>query len=278
MQNRSDIAGPGVGEIIRQRLAEMGISQTELAARVGEHYQTISAIINGKREATIALSVRIDEVLDFSPGTVALAQTRHQISKELKECQADNMREKRQAILARIKANGGFWSYDGIPDRLDDDAVIEAALVHLDLEDLPLLLGLWSKAHIKRVWKDRDYPASACAIFSFSPEPAVLRRRRGRPRAASTASFTTSRRPWSEPDLWNCVPSTSTASHSILTSRGYSVSAVEGTLRATNDDGNDIVVVHPFWSEDYIYDLILRIGGNPTPVSVTALVSNTVEG
>ncbi|MCR5713527.1 MAG: helix-turn-helix domain-containing protein [Bacteroidales bacterium] len=155
MQNRSDIAVPGVGEIIRQRLAEMGISQTELAARVGEHYQTISAIINGKREATIALSVRIDEVLDFSPGTVALAQTRHQISKELKECQAENMREKRQAILARIKANGGFWSYDGIPDRLDDDAVIEAALVHLDLEDLPLLLGLWSKAHIKRVWKDR---------------------------------------------------------------------------------------------------------------------------
>ena len=155
MQDRSDIAVPGVGEIIRQRLAEMGISQTELAARVGEHYQTISAIINGKREATIALSVRIDEVLDFVPGTVALAQTRYQISKELKERQADNMREKRQHILESIKANGGFWSYDGIPDRLDDDAVIEAALVHLDLEDLPLLLGLWSKAHIKRVWKDR---------------------------------------------------------------------------------------------------------------------------
>ena len=155
MQNRSNIAVPGVGEIIRQRIAEMGISQTELAARVGEHYQTISAIINGKREATIALSVRIDEVLDFVPGTVALAQTRYQISKELKERQADNMREKRQHILESIKANGGFWSYDGIPDRLDDDAVIEAALVHLDLEDLPLLLGLWSKAHIKRVWKDR---------------------------------------------------------------------------------------------------------------------------
>lgn len=64
----------------------------------------------------------------------------------------------------------------------------------------------------------------------------------------------------------------------ILTSRGYSVSAVEGTLRATNDDGNDIVVVHPFWSEDYIYDLILRVGGNPTPVSVTTLVSSMIEG
>lgn len=62
----------------------------------------------------------------------------------------------KQTILEKIKANGGFWSYCGfIPTSLDDDSVIEAALVHLDLEDLPLLLEIWDKAHIKRVWKDR---------------------------------------------------------------------------------------------------------------------------
>ena len=65
------------------------------------------------------------------------------------------MKEKRHIILEKVKANGGFWSYQGIPESLDDDAVIEAALVHLDLEDLPLLFGIWSKAHIKRVWKER---------------------------------------------------------------------------------------------------------------------------
>lgn len=69
-----------------------------------------------------------------------------------------------------------------------------------------------------------------------------------------------------------------TTIQSILTSRGYRVSATEGTLRATNDDGNDIVVVHPFWSEEYICDLIVRIGGNPTPVNVTTLVSSQIEG
>ena len=117
----SNISVPSVGEVIRGRIAELGISQTELAARVGEHFQTISAIINGKREATISLSVRIDEALDLPSGTIALAQTRYLVSKEISE----------------------------------KDAVIEAALVHLDLEDLPLLLGIWSKAHIKRVWKER---------------------------------------------------------------------------------------------------------------------------
>ena len=66
------------------------------------------------------------------------------------------MQDKRQTILEKIKANGGFWSYCGyIPTSLDDDSVIETALVHLDLEDLPLLLEIWDKAHIKRVWKDR---------------------------------------------------------------------------------------------------------------------------
>ena len=117
MQSMSNISVPSVGEVIRGRIAELGISQTELAARVGEHFQTISAIISEK--------------------------------------QTESMKEKRHIILEKIKANGGFWSYQGIPDSLDDDAVIEAALVHLDLEDLPLLLGIWSKAHIKRVWKER---------------------------------------------------------------------------------------------------------------------------
>lgn len=155
MQSSRVISVPRVGEIIRGRISELGISQMELAARVGEHFQTISAIINGRREATVPLSVRMDEALGFSPGTLALAQTRYQVEKEVAENRPDGMSQKRQLILEKIKANGGFWSYQGLPDSPDDDAVIEAALVHLDLEDLPLLLEIWGKAHLKRVWKER---------------------------------------------------------------------------------------------------------------------------
>lgn len=155
MQIMGDISAPSAGDVIRERLYALGINQMELAARVGEHFQTISAIINGKREANISLSVRIDEALGLSPGTIALAQTRYQVEKEINERKTESIKEKRHIILEKIKANGGFWSYQGIPDSLDDDSVIEAALVHLDLEDMPLLLGIWSKAHIKRVWKER---------------------------------------------------------------------------------------------------------------------------
>ena len=144
-----------VGEIIRNRLNELNISQTELAVRVGEHIQTISAILCGKREITIPLSVRLDQELGFTPGTLAIAQTQLLVKKELEGKQMESKQEKKLLIMEKIKNNGGFWSYSGIPEHLDDDSVIEASLVHLDLEDLPLLFGIWSKAHIKKIWKER---------------------------------------------------------------------------------------------------------------------------
>ena len=141
--------------MIRERLTELGISQGELAVRVGEHFQTMSAILNGKRQVPIPLSLEMDEALDFTLGTVALAQIRLQIDRELKKREDSALQERKLEILQKVKANGGFWSYEGIPEHLDDDAVIEAALVHLDLEDFPLLLQVWSRSHLKRIWKER---------------------------------------------------------------------------------------------------------------------------
>ena len=68
---------------------------------------------------------------------------------------SESIKDKRLVILQKIRAKGGFWSYRGIPEDIDDDSVIEAALVHFNIEDLPLLLELWSKDHIKQVWKER---------------------------------------------------------------------------------------------------------------------------
>jgi len=148
------ISGVAPGERIRARLAELNISQTELAARVGEHVQTLSAILCGKREMTIPLSVRLDEELGFPAGTLAVEQTRYLVDKELSDSKMKSKEDKKLAIMGKIKENGGFWSYRGIPEHLDDDSVIEASLVHLDLEDMHLLFGIWSRAHIKRVWKE----------------------------------------------------------------------------------------------------------------------------
>ncbi len=141
-------------EMIADRLAGMGINRTELASRCGEHIQTVSAILNGRRDIPLALSIRMDDVLGFAPGTIAQAQTSELVEKEIKRMQFQDMQKKRMELLEKIKAAGGFWSYQGIPEHLPDDAVIEAALVYLDLEDMPLLFQIWSKSRIRKVWKE----------------------------------------------------------------------------------------------------------------------------
>ena len=143
------------GEVVRERMAQLGISQVELANRCGEHVQTISAVLKGQRDITIPLSVKMDAALGLEVGAVAFAQAKHQVAMEVQRQKVQDMQSRKMAILKKVKAAGGLWSYQGIPEHLDDDSIIEAALIHMDLEDLPMLLDIWSKSHLKRVWKER---------------------------------------------------------------------------------------------------------------------------
>ena len=63
---------------------------------------------------------------------------------------------------------------------------------------------------------------------------------------------------------------------SLLASRGYDVRKEEGTLLAIGMDGETLIMVHPFWSDEYVEDLIERVGGNPKPISVCGVVSNSI--
>lgn len=143
------------GALIHERLVQINMSQAELARKAGEHTQTISAIIREERSITIPLSLKLDAALGFGPGYLAVAQTRFQVEKEKQKQQGSRVQQQIRKILEKIKANGGLWSYDGIPDKLNEDAVIEAALMHLELEEMPLVFKVWSRAHVKRIWKER---------------------------------------------------------------------------------------------------------------------------
>ena len=153
MEDRNTTRPAGI--MIREKMASLGVSQVELAARCGEHVQTISAVLNGQREIPVSLSVRLDAALGLETGSVAIWQARHLASLEMKRQEIVDMQGRRRAVLEKVKAAGGLWSYQGIPEHLDDDSIIEAALVHMELEDLPILYRIWSKSHLKRVWKER---------------------------------------------------------------------------------------------------------------------------
>lgn len=142
-------------EIIQHKISELGMSQSELATMCGEHAQTISAIMHGRRDIPISLSIKMDVALGLAKGTIAKAQTADLVAKEIMHIRLQDIQKRKISILEKVKAAGGLWSYQGIPEHLDDDSIIEAALIHLELEDIPMLFQIWSRAHIKRVWKER---------------------------------------------------------------------------------------------------------------------------
>ena len=61
-------------KIIARNISKKGISQRELAALSGIHFQTINAIVQGRRKMTPRQSVLLDEILGFEKGFLAVIQ------------------------------------------------------------------------------------------------------------------------------------------------------------------------------------------------------------
>ena len=140
-------------------MKQKGFSQRDLALTAGMNYQNLSAALKGRRALPVRTSLRIDKALGLREGTIARMQTEETITKEIRRMKdMDRHRADRHEILRKIKKNGGLWSYNAVPESLPDDDVIEEALRHLDFEDMHLVFEIWSKARVKRIWKERLVP------------------------------------------------------------------------------------------------------------------------
>ena len=82
--------GIAPSKIIAYSLKEKAMTQRELAHLTGEHFQTINAIINGKRDISIPLSLRLDKVLGYEEGFFAIIQTYYQLKNLIDNQPASN--------------------------------------------------------------------------------------------------------------------------------------------------------------------------------------------
>lgn len=147
-----------IGQEIKQQLKIKKISQRDLSIMIGMPYQNLSSALNGKRNIPARYSIFIDRILGFKEGYIEEKQSKETILKEIKQNIKSPYQINKKVILQKIKDNGGFWSYNSIPEKLQDDEIIEEALIHLDFEDMYLLFQTWSRAHVKKVWKERLIP------------------------------------------------------------------------------------------------------------------------
>ena len=73
------IKGVHPGKFLERELKKHIINNRQFALSIGEHPQTIGAIINGKRRMNIALSLKIEEKLKLEEGFLMTLQLHYDI-------------------------------------------------------------------------------------------------------------------------------------------------------------------------------------------------------
>lgn len=68
------------GRIINHELRRRDISQRAFAASIGEHSQTLNAVITGRRDLTIEMAVKIEQSLGYEEGFLLTLQVFHSIA------------------------------------------------------------------------------------------------------------------------------------------------------------------------------------------------------
>lgn len=80
---KSDVSkykGIHPGRIISKDLQRRGISQREFAKQIGEHSQSLNAVITGRRALTTELSVKIGRALDYEDGFLLALQAYYNVA------------------------------------------------------------------------------------------------------------------------------------------------------------------------------------------------------
>ena len=98
---------------------------------------------------------------------------------------------KKHALWQQLAEMGCLWSYEKNPKDIDDDLLIEKALLYLEFEDLHKLNELYPMRRLKEVWRDRLVSQGAyygiinwllAAMYFDIKKPDKYLKRYGKPR------------------------------------------------------------------------------------------------
>ncbi len=80
MHNFDTYKGIHPGKIIDRKLRHLNLSQRAFARTIGEHSQSINAVITGRRELTAALSIKIERALGYEDGFLLALQAYYNVA------------------------------------------------------------------------------------------------------------------------------------------------------------------------------------------------------
>ena len=103
----------------------------------------------------------------------------------------ERIEDKKRVLWRQLEQSGCLWSYAKNPSGIDDNLLIEKALLYLEFEDLHKLCELYPMKQIQRVWRERlvsqgDYYGIInwllAVMFFDIKKPNQYLRRYGKPR------------------------------------------------------------------------------------------------
>jgi addiction module HigA family antidote len=98
------IKGIHPGKFVERELKKRKLNQRQFALSIGEHAQTLSAIIKGSRRMNVALSLKIEEQLELEEGFLMTLQVFY----DIKEAKKDSTYK---PDLSKLR-KGIFWDTD----------------------------------------------------------------------------------------------------------------------------------------------------------------------
>lgn len=82
MDKRIDILkGIHPGKLMERDMKKMGLNQRILAEKTNIPYQTINAILAGRRNLTTSQALKVEHVLDYEEGLLLILQAYHEIKR-----------------------------------------------------------------------------------------------------------------------------------------------------------------------------------------------------
>lgn len=137
-----------VGEYIGLLINKKGYKPSEVAREIGVPRQLLSYVISGKRETSISLALKLESFFSLREGKLLQLQTGESIR--------NHKNHLKQNLIDKLIKSNAFWSYENIsPEIISDEILIEKTFEVLDLIDISKLFELYSRAFIKKVWKER---------------------------------------------------------------------------------------------------------------------------
>ena len=133
------------GKIIERELLKTNMSKRQFALSIGEHPQTLGAIINGKRNMNVDLSLKIENQLKLDEGFLMTLQVFY----DIKESKKDSEYKPNLSIMRK----GTFWdtTFDKIDWKQMKKSIIKRVFSYGNEEEQDEIIRFYGKDEVDKI-------------------------------------------------------------------------------------------------------------------------------